>query len=41
MYSKSFKPKFPSAYQDTQFLFLANIDPTLQAAVRLEMNGVR
>jgi len=36
-----FQPQIPSAYQDTQFLFLANIDPTLQAAVRLEMNGVR
>jgi len=38
---KKFQPQIPSAYQDTQFLFLANIDPTLQAAVRLEMNGVR
>jgi len=38
---EKFQPQIPSAYQDTQFLFLANIDPTLQAAVRLEMNGVR
>src|SRR5678816_2158977 len=38
---EKFQPQIPSAYQDTQFLFLAKIDPTLQAAVRLEMNGVR
>jgi len=38
---EKFQPQIPSAYQDTEFLFLANIDPTLQAAVRLEMNGVR
>jgi sugar/nucleoside kinase (ribokinase family) len=38
---EKFQPQIPAAYQDTQFLFLANIDPTLQAAVRLEMNGVR
>ena len=38
---ENFQPRIPAAYQDTQFLFLANIDPTLQAAVRLEMNGVR
>jgi len=28
-------------YADTQFLFLANIHPSLQAAVRREMSGVR
>jgi len=27
---EKFQPQIPSAYQDTQFLFLANIDPTLQ-----------
>src|SRR6266576_1911918 len=36
-----FQPKIPKAYDDTKFLFLANIDPTLQAAVRREMDGVR
>src|ERR1700740_909215 len=36
-----FQPKIPKEYHDTQFLFLANIHPTLQTAVRHEMNGVR
>src|SRR5690349_10546561 len=36
-----FQPKIPKEYHDTQFLFLANIHPTLQTAVRREMNGVR
>jgi sugar/nucleoside kinase (ribokinase family) len=38
---EKFQPQIPDAYDDTEFLFLANIDPTLQAAVRMEMNGVR
>jgi sugar/nucleoside kinase (ribokinase family) len=38
---ENFQPHIPKAYGGTEFLFLANIDPTLQAAVRLEMNGVR
>src|ERR1700756_3183615 len=38
---EQFHPKIPREYHDTQFLFLANIHPTLQAAVRHEMNGVR
>ncbi len=38
---EQFQPKIPEAYRDTQFLFLANIHPTLQAAVRREMDGVR
>src|SRR5713226_8519227 len=38
---EKFQPRIPKEYADTKFLFLANIDPTLQAAVRLEMNGVR
>jgi sugar/nucleoside kinase (ribokinase family) len=38
---EQFQPKIPQTYQDTQFLFLANIHPTLQAAVRREMDGVR
>jgi sugar/nucleoside kinase (ribokinase family) len=30
----SFEPKIPEVYQDSQFLFLANIDPVLQKRVR-------
>jgi len=36
-----FQPKIPREYADTQFLFLANIHPSLQAAVRHKMDGVR
>src|SRR6202167_2498254 len=38
---EKFQPRIPKEYSDTQFLFLANIHPTLQAAVRLEMNDIR
>ena len=38
---EKFQPRIPKEYSDTQFLFLANIHPTLQAAVRLQMDGVR
>jgi len=38
---EKFQPRIPEEYADTEFLFLANIHPTLQAAVRLEMDGVR
>jgi sugar/nucleoside kinase (ribokinase family) len=38
---EKFQPKIPKEYADTQFLFLANIHPSLQTAVRHEMNGVR
>ncbi len=38
---EKFQPRIPKEYSDTHFLFLANIHPTLQSAVRLEMNGVR
>lgn len=38
---ESFQPRIPEAYRDSQFLFLANIHPALQKAVRQEMNGVR
>jgi sugar/nucleoside kinase (ribokinase family) len=38
---ESFNPGLPTAYEDTEFLFLANIQPTLQANVRRQMNGVR
>src|ERR1700738_3568662 len=38
---QSFQPRIPKEYEDTQFLFLANIQPTLQADVRRKLNGVR
>jgi sugar/nucleoside kinase (ribokinase family) len=38
---EKFQPRIPKEYLDTPFLFLANIHPSLQAAVRLEMDGVR
>ncbi len=31
---QSFSPKIPAEYQDSEFLFLANIDPVLQEEVR-------
>ena len=30
----AFEPKIPEAYRDSEFLFLANIDPVLQRRVR-------
>ena len=38
---EKFHPQIPKEYEDTEFLFLANIQPTLQANVRRRMNGVR
>jgi len=38
---EAFHPQIPKEYEDTEFLFLANIQPTLQANVRRSMNGVR
>lgn len=38
---EKFSPQIPKAYEDSEFLFLANIQPTLQANVRRRMNGVR
>jgi len=38
---ETFSPKIPSAYEDSEFLFLANIDPVLQANVRAQMPKVR
>ena len=38
---EKFQPRIPSQFADSEFLFLGNIHPTLQAAVRLEMDGVR
>ncbi|HKW66612.1 MAG TPA: PfkB family carbohydrate kinase [Terriglobales bacterium] len=36
-----FNPELPKKYRDSKFLFLGNIDPTLQANVRLQMNDAR
>ena len=36
-----FEPKIPEAYTDSEYLFLANIDPLLQARVRSQMPRVR
>ena len=38
---QSFSPKIPAEYQDTEFLFLANIDPVLQEDVRRKMPKVK
>jgi sugar/nucleoside kinase (ribokinase family) len=38
---EAFQPRIPVEYNDSEFLFLANIQPTLQADVRRKMNGVR
>ena len=37
----AFEPKIPEAYRDSEFLFLANIDPVLQQRVREQMPGVK
>ena len=37
----NFNPELPRKYRDSEFLFLGNIDPTLQANVRRQMNGAR
>jgi sugar/nucleoside kinase (ribokinase family) len=38
---ETFSPKVPAVYADSEFLFLANIDPVLQASVRQQMPKVR
>jgi sugar/nucleoside kinase (ribokinase family) len=38
---EKFQPNIPPEFLDTPFLFLANIHPALQAAVRLEMEDVK
>ncbi len=38
---QTFTPKIPPAYLDSRFLFLANIDPSLQFHVRKQINGPR
>jgi sugar/nucleoside kinase (ribokinase family) len=37
----AFEPKIPEVYRDSEFLFLANIDPILQRRVREAMPGVK
>jgi hypothetical protein len=37
----SFEPKIPEVYHDSEFLFLANIDPVLQKRVRDAMPNVK
>ncbi len=37
---ENFQPKIPEAYQDSKFLFLANIQPELQLDVRRKMPNV-
>lgn len=36
---QNFDPQIPADYKDSEFLFLGNIDPVLQASVRRQMNG--
>jgi sugar/nucleoside kinase (ribokinase family) len=36
-----FTPKIPEQYRDSEFLFLANIDPALQMQIRQQMPNVR
>jgi sugar/nucleoside kinase (ribokinase family) len=38
---ESFAPKIPQAYADSEYLFLGNIDPVLQAQVRAQLPRVR
>lgn len=38
---EKFQPRIPKEYADTQFLFLANIHPALQADVQRSMSGVQ
>jgi len=38
---QDFKPQLPADFRETPFLFLANIDPVLQAEVRRQMNGTK
>ena len=38
---ESFQPRIPAEYKNSDFLFLANIHPTLQATVRRELAAVK
>ena len=37
----NFNPQIPAKFKNTDYLFLANIDPRLQLNVRLQMNGAK
>src|SRR5437763_5146333 len=38
---ENFQPRIPAQYKASQFLFLANIHPSLQGTVRRELSGVK
>src|SRR5437667_12591025 len=38
---EKFQPRIPPEYKDSEYLFLGNIHPSLQAAVRLEISDVK
>ena len=38
---EKFQPQIPAEFKDSEFLFLGNIHPTLQSAVRLEFSNVK
>jgi sugar/nucleoside kinase (ribokinase family) len=38
---QNFKPQIPEEYLDSEFLFLANIDPVLQSEVRAKVPGAK
>lgn len=38
---ENFQPQIPAEYKDSEILFLGNIHPTLQSAVRLELSDVK
>jgi sugar/nucleoside kinase (ribokinase family) len=38
---ETFNPKIPDVYRDSEFLFLANIDPVLQLRVRQQLTNVK
>jgi len=38
---ENFRPNIPESYRDSDFVFLGNIDPELQANVRQQMSGAR
>jgi len=38
---EQFQPRIPDIYRDSKFLFLGNIHPSLQSAVRRSMDGAR
>src|SRR2546423_3235459 len=38
---ENFQPRIPAQYRDSDFLFLANINPSLQATVRRGLSGVK